>query len=194
MRRSKGVVGSGERVSHIHPWGYSIFFQHPHSHVRADVTFIKLIIYGRLSERLLPSVRPQGKVISHISCAKRHTVVLTDEGEPYTWGYRIVTPRRVVLSGVRQDVGDGGLLQAPYLTSRSPLASPRPGSRDTATFHGPRLHFHKGYREVVRPAAVAVAAGFSHTTVITSSGSVLVWASEDPDRLQEVLGDLAGEI
>ena len=156
-------------------------------------------------QSLLPSFRPQGKVVTHISCAKRHTVVLTADGEPFSWGNRVVTPRRVVLAGER---GQGAGVTRCLLVSVQPLlslvhdtlaltlspSSSLPGSRDITISHSTSsLHFHKGYREVVRPLAVAVAAGFSHTTVLTSSGSVLVWASEDPDHPREVLGDLAGE-
>lgn len=38
-------------------------------------------------------------MISAVAAAKRHTVVLTSEGGVYTWGHRVVTPKRVVLAG-----------------------------------------------------------------------------------------------
>ena len=41
----------------------------------------------------------QGKGIVAVAAAKRHTVVLTAEGDVLTWGHRIVTPRRVHLAG-----------------------------------------------------------------------------------------------
>ena len=41
----------------------------------------------------------QGKRIKAVATAKRHTVVLTVEGDIYTWGHRVVTPKRVLLSG-----------------------------------------------------------------------------------------------
>ena len=34
-----------------------------------------------------------------VAAAKRHTVVLTAEGDVHTWGHRVVTPRRVQLAG-----------------------------------------------------------------------------------------------
>lgn len=34
-----------------------------------------------------------------VAAAKRHTVVLTVEGDVYTWGHRVVTPKRVQLAG-----------------------------------------------------------------------------------------------
>lgn len=46
---------------------------------------------------------------------------------------------------------------------------------------------------MVRPIATAIAAGYSHTSVITCDGAVLVWVSADPGcKAQEVLGALAG--
>ena len=41
----------------------------------------------------------QDKGIVAVAAAKRHTVVLTRDGDVYTWGHRIVTPRRVPLVG-----------------------------------------------------------------------------------------------
>jgi alpha-tubulin suppressor-like RCC1 family protein len=41
----------------------------------------------------------QGKSIVDVAAAKRHTLVLTAEGDIFTWGHRVVTPRRVPLAG-----------------------------------------------------------------------------------------------
>lgn len=41
----------------------------------------------------------QGKGITAAAAAKRHTVVLTAEGDVYTWGHKVVTPKRVQLAG-----------------------------------------------------------------------------------------------
>jgi len=40
----------------------------------------------------------QGKRVVAAAAAKRHTVVLTAEGDVHTWGHRVVTPRRVNLA------------------------------------------------------------------------------------------------
>ena len=99
------------------------------------------------------------------AAAKRHTVVLTAEGDVFTWGHRGVSPRRVQLAG----------------------------ARDAAALSGEALRFHRGRGEVARPAAVAVAAGAAHTSVLTGAGVVLAWRSADPALLvQEVGGALAG--
>ena len=41
----------------------------------------------------------QGKEVTAVAAAKRHTLVLTCAGEVYTWGHRVVTPRRIQLAG-----------------------------------------------------------------------------------------------
>lgn len=41
----------------------------------------------------------QGKRLIAVAAAKRHMVVMSSEGDIYTWGHRVVTPRRVQLAG-----------------------------------------------------------------------------------------------
>ncbi|KAK9788862.1 hypothetical protein WJX73_003208 [Symbiochloris irregularis] len=43
----------------------------------------------------------KGKEVTAVAAAKRHTVLLTVAGEVYTWGHKVVTPRRIQLAGVR---------------------------------------------------------------------------------------------
>lgn len=43
-------------------------------------------------------------MLLQVGCAKRHTVVLTSDGEPLTWGHRIVTPRRVQVRSAHMPV------------------------------------------------------------------------------------------
>ncbi|PWZ28885.1 Inhibitor of Bruton tyrosine kinase [Zea mays] len=40
----------------------------------------------------------KGKVLRGVSAAKYHTIVLGADGEVFTWGHRLVTPRRVVVA------------------------------------------------------------------------------------------------
>lgn len=40
----------------------------------------------------------KGKVITNVATAKYHTIVLGADGEVYTWGHRLVTPRRVIVA------------------------------------------------------------------------------------------------
>ncbi|XP_062113478.1 uncharacterized protein LOC133824571 isoform X2 [Humulus lupulus] len=46
--------------------------------------------------RLVESLK--GKVFTGVSAAKYHTLVLGGDGEVYTWGHRLVTPKRVVIA------------------------------------------------------------------------------------------------
>lgn len=41
----------------------------------------------------------QGKRLVALAAAKRHMVVMSSDGDIYTWGHRAVTPRRVQLAG-----------------------------------------------------------------------------------------------
>ncbi|XP_068650391.1 uncharacterized protein [Aristolochia californica] len=40
----------------------------------------------------------KGKIFTKVSAAKYHTIVLGADGEVFTWGHRLVTPRRVVIT------------------------------------------------------------------------------------------------
>lgn len=51
------------------------------------------------------------------------------------------------------------------------------------------INFHKGHAEIARPCAIAITAGYAHSSCVTSSGSVLAWASEDP-QLRAKVSDL----
>ncbi|EIE21610.1 RCC1/BLIP-II [Coccomyxa subellipsoidea C-169] len=115
-----------------------------------------------------------GKTITAVAAAKRHTVVLTVEGDVYTWGHRVVTPKRVQLAGAR-DVA-------------------RAANASGASAGGWEVVFHRGQSQVARPHAVAVCAGAAHSACLDQSGAVLAWRSADPRlHVQEVGGDLAGK-
>lgn len=73
----------------------------------------------------------QGKAVVAAAAGKRHTVVLTAEGEVFTWGHRGVSPRRVELKG----------------------------ARDAWAASSQQLWFHRGHTGVFRPQAVAICAG-----------------------------------
>lgn len=50
-----------------------------------------------------------------VAAAKRHMVVMSSDGDIYTWGHRVVTPRRVQLSGETLQVNLCALSSAPLL-------------------------------------------------------------------------------
>lgn len=47
----------------------------------------------------------KGKVLSKVATAKYHTIVLGADGEVYSWGHRLVTPRRVIITQNIKKVG-----------------------------------------------------------------------------------------
>ncbi|CAL8469414.1 g8955 [Coccomyxa elongata] len=116
----------------------------------------------------------KGRTIKAVAAAKRHTVVLSVEGDVYTWGHRVVTPKRVQLAGAR-DVARAG-----------------PGGGGATG--GWEVVFHRGQSQVARPHAVAICAGAAHSACLDQSGAVLAWRSADSGvHVQEVGGALAGK-
>lgn len=98
-----------------------------------------------------------------VAAAKRHTVVLTDRGEVWTWGHKQVNAVKVNLNN-SVDL------------------------RQTPSADGPMLRFHRGHRDVLRPVAVAIAAGAAHSSVLTATGSVLTWTSWEPATSATLVG------
>jgi hypothetical protein len=74
---------------------------------------------------VLQACLAQGKGVQQAAAAKRHTLVLTADGEVFTWGHRGVSPRRVLLAG----------------------------TRDVLSAAGEQLWFHRGHKDVFRPQA-----------------------------------------
>ncbi|XVF42575.1 hypothetical protein PTKIN_Ptkin01aG0374800 [Pterospermum kingtungense] len=101
----------------------------------------------------------KGKVFIGVATAKYHTIVLGADGEVYTWGHRLVTPRRVVITRNLKKSG----------------ATP--------------LKFHRKERLHV----VAIAAGMVHSMAMTEDGALFCWASSDPDLRCQQLYSLCGK-
>ncbi|XP_057506678.1 LOW QUALITY PROTEIN: uncharacterized protein LOC130789911 [Actinidia eriantha] len=95
----------------------------------------------------------KGKVFEGVAAAKYHTIVLGADGEVFTWGHRLVTPKRVV---VARNIKKGGSTQ---------------------------LKFHRKERLHV----ISIAAGTIHSLALTDDGALFYWVSSDPDlRCQQV--------
>ena len=126
--------------------------------------------YGAFDSTSSPTPRVvdalKGKRVVACAAAKRHTVVLTADGDVLTWGHRGVSPRKVNLNSVRK----------------------------SSSLDGTPLRFQKGHKDVLKPRVERICAGAAHTSVLTTAGVVLTWRSADPQCLvQEIGGLLAGE-
>ncbi|CAI9760915.1 unnamed protein product [Fraxinus pennsylvanica] len=103
----------------------------------------------------------KGKVLTGVAAAKYHTIVLGSDGEVFTWGHRLVTPRRVVIA------------------------------RNIKKFGNTTLKFHRKERLNV----VAVAAGMTHSMALTDDGALFFWVSSDPDlRCRQLYSPCGGNI
>ncbi|KAG5556292.1 hypothetical protein RHGRI_006787 [Rhododendron griersonianum] len=98
----------------------------------------------------------KGKVFVGVVAAKYHTIVLGADGEVFTWGHRLVTPRRVVIA------------------------------RNIKKMGNTQLKFHSKARLHV------VAAGMVHSVALTEDGSLFYWVSSDPDLRCRQLFSLCG--
>ncbi|KAI9120672.1 hypothetical protein K1719_007705 [Acacia pycnantha] len=95
----------------------------------------------------------KGKKLIGVSAAKYHTIVLGSDGEVYTWGHRLVTPRRVVIS------------------------------RNLKKSGSTPLKFHR----MERLHVISIAAGMVHSMALTDDGALFYWVSSDPDlRCQQI--------
>ena len=150
-KHSVAVTSAGE----VHTWGSNTCGQ---------------LGYGAFDSTSSPLPRVvdamKGKFVVMCAAAKRHTVVLTKDGDVLTWGHKGVSPRKVNFSSVR----------------------------NSASLNGTPLRFQKGYKDVSKPQIERICAGAAHTSALTTTGVVLTWRSADPHcQVQELVGSLAGE-
>ncbi|KAJ8528968.1 hypothetical protein K7X08_035803 [Anisodus acutangulus] len=100
----------------------------------------------------------KGKAFVGVAAAKYHTIVLGSDGEVFTWGHRLVTPKRVVIGRNLKKMGNM------------------------------QLKFHRKERLHV----VAIAAGTTHSMALTEDGTLFYWVSSDPDLRCQQLYSLCG--
>ncbi|XP_058204306.1 uncharacterized protein LOC131318502 [Rhododendron vialii] len=100
----------------------------------------------------------KGKVFVGVAAAKYHTIVLGADGEVFTWGHRLVTPRRVVIARNIKKIGNT------------------------------QLKFHRKKRLHV----ISIAAGMVHSLALTDDGALFYWVSSDPDLRCRQLYSLCG--
>ncbi|XVF30771.1 hypothetical protein REPUB_Repub16aG0087400 [Reevesia pubescens] len=101
----------------------------------------------------------KAKVFIGVATAKNHTIVLGADGEVYTWGHRLVTPRRVVVT------------------------------RNLKKSGSTPMKFHRKKRLHV----VSIAAGMVHSMAMTEDGALFYWVSSDPDLRCQQLYSLCGK-
>lgn len=101
----------------------------------------------------------KGKRLVGVSAAKYHTIVLGSDGEVFTWGHRLVNPRRVTIARNIKKAGNTV------------------------------LKFHRKERLNV----VAIAAGMTHSIALTDDGALFYWSSSDPDLQCHQLHSLCGK-
>ncbi|KAH7351537.1 hypothetical protein KP509_19G001900 [Ceratopteris richardii] len=128
----------------------------------------------------------KGKNFSAVSAAKYHTVVLGSEGEVFTWGYKLVMPRRVPITRNTRKAGHGVLKfhQAERLhivAIAAGLTHTTAISKDGLIFYwfsaDPNARAHQ-LMLLAGHQASAVAAGKYRTAVVTISGDIYAWDGE----------------
>ncbi|XP_015970983.1 uncharacterized protein LOC107494467 [Arachis duranensis] len=125
----------------------------------------------------------KGKTLTKVSAAKYHTVVLGSDGEVYTWGYRLVTPKRVVISRNLKKSGSTPLKF--HRMERLQVVSIAAGmvhsmalTDDGALFYwvssDPDLRSQQLYSMCGRNM-VSISAGKYWTAAVTGTGDVYLW-------------------
>ncbi|KAI4348466.1 hypothetical protein L6164_009189 [Bauhinia variegata] len=125
----------------------------------------------------------KGKTFTRVSAAKYHTVVLGADGEVYTWGHRLVTPRRVVITRNLKKSGSTPLKF--HRTERLHVVSIAAGvthsmatTDDGALFYwvssDPDLRCQQLYTMCGRNM-VSIAAGKYWASAVTATGDVYMW-------------------
>lgn len=100
----------------------------------------------------------KGKALVGVAAAKYHTIVLGADGEVYTWGHRLVTPKRVIVA------------------------------RNLKKSGSTPLKFHR----MEKLHVVSIAAGMVHSMALTEDGALFYWASSDPDLRCQQLYSMCG--
>ena len=77
----------------------------------------------------------QGKRLVAVAAAKRHMLVMTNEGDCHTWGHRVVTPRRVQLAGKHELCFWVSMLAASQNKPLQEQAHPQANSRHFCKLH-----------------------------------------------------------
>ncbi|KAL3696325.1 hypothetical protein R1sor_010401 [Riccia sorocarpa] len=129
----------------------------------------------------------KGKNLVSVAVSKYHTIVLGSEGEVYTWGYKMVNPRRIA---VARDTRKAGTVPLKFhISERLHMVAVSAGATHSTTLSEDGLIFywfsadpHLRCRQLLSMAAhqaVAVSSGKYRTGVVTSTGDVYTWDGEN---------------
>ncbi|XP_061376249.1 uncharacterized protein LOC133318269 isoform X2 [Gastrolobium bilobum] len=132
----------------------------------------------------------KGKKLTRVSTAKYHTVVLGSDGEVYTWGHRLVTPTRVVIT--RNLKKSGSTSVKFHCMERLHVVSIAAGmvhsmalTDDGALFYwvssDPDLRCQQLYAMCGRNM-VSISTGKYWTAAATTTGDVYVWDGKSKDK------------
>ncbi|EOA29778.1 hypothetical protein CARUB_v10012869mg [Capsella rubella] len=125
----------------------------------------------------------KGKVFTAVASSKYHTLVLRNDGEVYTWGHRLVTPRRVIISRNLKKAGNTLLnfhrrrplrLTAIAAGMVHSLALAEDGAlfywvSSDSNLRCQQLHLLHG------KTVVSISAGKYWASAVTSTGEVYMW-------------------
>ncbi|KAK2415857.1 ultraviolet-B receptor UVR8 [Trifolium repens] len=125
----------------------------------------------------------KGKTLTKVSAAKYHTIVLGSDGEVFTWGHRLVTPKRVVITRNLKKSGSTPLKF--HRKERLHVVSIAAGmvhstalTEDGALFYwvssDPDLRCQQLYAMCGRNM-VSISSGKYWTSAVTATGDVYMW-------------------
>ncbi|KAG7575888.1 Ankyrin repeat [Arabidopsis thaliana x Arabidopsis arenosa] len=129
----------------------------------------------------------KGKLFTAIASSKYHTLVLRNDGEVYTWGHRLVTPRRIIISRNLKKAGNTLLnfhrrrplrLTAIAAGMVHSLALAEDGAlfywvSSDSNLRCQQLHSLHG------KTVVSISAGKYWASAVTSTGEVYMWDGKD---------------
>lgn len=131
--------------------------------------------------RMVESLK--GKVLRGVSAAKYHTVALAADNEVYTWGHRLVTPRRIVIARSLKKYGSAPLKfhrmeRLRVISIAAGMTHTTALTDDGALFYwvssDPDLRCQQVYSLSGRNI-VSISAGKYWTAAVTTTGDVYTW-------------------
>ncbi|GLJ32823.1 hypothetical protein SUGI_0661090 [Cryptomeria japonica] len=129
----------------------------------------------------------KGKCFMAVSAAKYHTVALGSDGEVFTWGYKMVTPRRVTISRNIKKSGNIPLkfhrMERLHVTAiAAGMTHSTALSDDGSLFYWVSSDLNLRCQQLYSMTTsnvVSVSSGKYWTTIVTSTGDVYAWDGKE---------------